>query len=234
MGLAENIGSLEFEAVDKVIYQWLNLMNTLGVNGWEGYALHVANILATGTAEHTLQTNFQGVNISPKAIDVINKMYEYVRDPNIDGIVIHAESETGGRDIDTSQRIVLSVENDDKDSTTKKQYIVDNAVPKLRTWEINGYLITSSILLRGLTVKDDLILKLSILDSYSKSRLPVLFKSCDMRFQKVLITHYDYEYDPKATNAVHIKVQLQEYKTVDVTSTKTELRIRAIEEQLKK
>lgn len=232
MGLAEQIGSLEFEAVDKIIYKWLNLMNTLGAGGWGGYAVHAAAILATGAAEHALQTNFQGVTIAPKAAEILNKIYEYVKDPNIDGIVIHAESETCSRDVETSQRVVLSIEDsDDSETATRKKYIVDNAVPRLRTWEVTGYLVTASILLRNLTIKDDLILKLLILDSYAKSRLPVLFKSSDMRFQKVLITHYEYEYDPKATNAIKIKVQLQEYKTVNVSSTKTELVIKGIKEE---
>lgn len=231
MGLAEQIGSLEFDAVDRIIYKWLNLMNTLGKGGWGGYAIHASTILATGAAEHALQTNFQGVNIAPKTIDVINKMYEYVRDPNIDGIVIHAESESGGRDVDTSQRIVLSLEDDGEgqNTATRKKYIVDNAVPKLRTWEVEGYLVTSSILMRNFVVKDDITLKLLILDSYAKSRLPVLFKSADMRFQKVLITHYDYEYEPRTTNAVKIKVQMQEYKTVNVSSTRTPIRCKGIE-----
>lgn len=228
MAIAESIGSLDFEVVDNTMYNWLNLMNTLGDLG---YSIHVSSILASGAAEHALQTDWQGIKMKPRDAEIINKMYEYLRDPNIDGIVIHAESELGGRDVSTSQRVVLSVENDSMDATTKKQYIVDNAVPKLRTWEVNGYLVTSSILLRSFTVKDDLILKLLMLDSYTKSRLPVLFKSSDMRFYKVLITHYDYEYDPKATNAVKIKVQLQEYKTVNVSSTKTELRLRGIEEK---
>lgn len=226
MGWLESFaGGLEFEDVDTLVYNWLNLMNTMGDGG---YAIHVATILATGTAEHALQDNWQGVSISPEAAAVINKMYEYIRDPNLDGIVIHAESESGGREVDTSQRIVLSLDNDSSSATMKKQYIVDNAVPRLRTWKISGYLVTSSILLRSLTVKDDLILKLLLLDSYSKSRLPILYKSSDMRFHKVLITQYEYEYDPKATNAVHVDIQLQEYKTVKVSSIKTELKLKGV------
>lgn len=216
------------DAIDKIVYKWLNLMNT---NPPLGITLHTSAILAAGATEHAV-ASASGVLLSPSSAssDAINKAYEYIRDPNIEGIVVHAEKESCSRDIEVSQRQVLSVEGDSSEDTSsqRKKYIVDNAVPKLREWQLEGYIMTSDVFCRGLTVKPDLILKLMMLDSYSKARLPVLFKSSDMRFYKVLITHYDYAYDPKATNAAAVNITLQEFSTVNITSTATEIIKRAI------
>lgn len=227
------IGENVLKGFDKIMYDWLELLNTD-----LGYLIHVGTVLSTDTAETLVLsgiggTNYRNTNLqgsfTSKTADAINKMYEYIKEPNISGIVIHAESEDFSREVETSEKLVLSVEGNSSEDTTRKKYVVDNAVPKLREWNISGYLITSSIMARELIIKDDLILKSMVLDSYAKSRLPVLYKTSDCRFYKVLISHYKCSYDPKATNAMKIDISLREYQTANVTGSNTsKYTIRAI------
>lgn len=203
MGIVEQLGALDFKAVDTVVYHYLNTLNSWG---WAGYLAHMTLMLAGEVFEN----EFLPAGAAGPWVDAVNKAYEAVRDPNIDGIIIRASKESSSRDVDVSQKLLLRLQD------SSKEYAIDNSVPHLRQWKIEGYITSSSILGRGLTVKPDLLYKLTLLDSFSKSRLPVLFKSSDMRFNKVLISHYDYEYDPKATNAAHVNITLQEFKTVDI------------------
>lgn len=222
------------DAMSKTLNTWLDLVTKS--KQWQ--LLHVGGMLTVSATEGMINTSGIGfggtqdkVNqlrsftnsggISSKAAEVINKAYEYVRDPNISGIVIHSSSEKCERSVDVSERAVLSTIDagtESQNTAVTKSYAIDNAAPKLREWTYDGYLVSTSIFASSLVVKDDLLLKSMLLDFYAKSRKPVMLKTSDMRFYKVLITNYSYEYTPEATNALHVQVTLKEFVVTDVTA----------------
>lgn len=199
-----------------------------GNDGPKGKALHIAAITASaylnagpkygkisihGKAQPFLNT-YLSVNGNEslaeinKAIDVIARG---ISDPNIEGIPIRATRVVKQRQVDVSEQasIVQSKEN--------KEYNIDNAVPRLRRWQIDGYLaIPQPALDFFFTIKPSLLLQVAFLDACSVARTPVWFKDNNNEFFQVLITSFQSEQTPDATNAIKVSIGLIEYKPFEV------------------
>lgn len=145
--------------------------------------------------------------------EVANSLFDELKDPNVGGIPIHSDNEVEAQDVEVNQNLVIVEE------AGKKDYVVDNAVPKLKTWQVRGYLMSNpryAPVSGALVIKPDLLLQRKILDMYLNSRKPVIFKTHDNRFYKVQITHMDTAYSVQGTNGLGINITLQEYKIMEV------------------
>lgn len=215
--------------IDKTVSTWLSLSDTT-----KGYLAQISTMLTLEATEIALTSmgsltqntslSIPANRITQKAAEILNTAYKYVLQPNVGGVTIFAESEKQQRQADVSERMVLSVFNDDTDNTNNtnntkmsKAYTIDNNVPHLRIWTISGHIVSSDVLSQKLIIKPDIMTKVMLLDSIMTSRLPVLYKTHDCRFYKVIISDYSYEYEPRSNNAVHVDITLKEFKTMSVT-----------------
>lgn len=172
----------------------------------------VVAALTVGTS--ILNTVANVGKVGPETAHIINAITDELKDPNIEGIPIHAEAESSSKDVEVNEQIVIV------NSSNSKNIVVDNATPKLRKWSIRGYLTsTRAGLDPWLVLKPSLKVQERMLRAYADSRLPVWFKSHDGEFSKVLITHIDTSYDPKALNALLINIQLTEFKVMEIAAT---------------
>lgn len=179
-----------------------NAIFTMGIGGI------VASIVGSVTGDPT------SITVMKRAANIINAVADELKDPNIEGIPIHAEAESTSRDVEVNKQIVIT------QSSAQKDVIVDNAVPQLRTWSIRGYLVAPPEGLDPyLIIKPSLIIQRKLLDWYASSRKPVWFKTHDNEFHKVLITHVDTAYDTRALNALLVNVSLTEFKVMEVGAT---------------
>lgn len=135
----------------------------------------------------------------------MNKIYENMIDPNIEGIPISTPRIDVSRDVDISecQTIVQT--------TGVREYRVDNATPHLRVWSIDGYLTSILTSDNMLMIKPSVILQMALLDAYAKSRKPVWFKTNNCEFVCVQIGNIKMEQTAEAANAVHVTCSLTEY-----------------------
>lgn len=141
-----------------------------------------------------------------KVADVMNAIFEVMSLPNIEGIPIHAESESVSRDTDVSETMIIAQNDNGKD------WLTDNAVPRPREWQINGYLSSiSGVLDAYFAIKPTIVLQAELLDIYAKSRRPVWFKTHDNRFYRVLISRIQTSYDPTFQNAIKVQLTLREF-----------------------
>ena len=149
-------------------------------------------------------------NASKELANSINAVSDELKDPNIEGIPIQAESEVLAQDIDINKQVVIV------QSSAQKDIYVDNAVPQLRTWQLKGYITATRTDLDALLViKPSLIAQRALLTYYANARLPVWFKTHDGLFYKVLIKHIDFAYDVRALNALLVNIVLTEYKILE-------------------
>lgn len=178
---------------------------------------YLAAYLTIGSTE--ILSAMLGANGAPQKVlletaRVVNAITDELKDPNLEGIPIHASSEQDSRDItvDTHTVIVQTASN--------KNIIVDNAVPQLKQWQVKGYLTS---LPEGidpyLVIKPSLKAQKLLLDVYATSRRPLWFKTHDNSFEKVLITHIETAYDTNALNAVSINLVLTEFRVMETAST---------------
>lgn len=141
-----------------------------------------------------------------KATDLLNKLNQLLMSPNIEGIPINATSVKVSREVDISESLVIVQD------TYGKDYKTDNAVPHLREWNLEGYLTSVSNLDNMLLIKPTLMLQMKYLDACAASRKPVWFKTDNNEFFKVQITRLYFERVAESTNAVHVLVNLKEFK----------------------
>ena len=125
--------------------------------------------------------------------------------PNISGIPISTQHYSESREVDVSESMVLV------QSTSTKKYWTDNAVPRLKTWNMDGYITSLSAADAGLRIKPSLTWQARYLDICAKSRRPIMFKTSRGEFTKVQITSLNLEEDPSYNNAIHISISLKEY-----------------------
>lgn len=156
-------------------------------------------------------------NVLTELAKAANAIADELKDPNVGGIPIHAEQEVCSQDVVVGKQLVIvNDENGGKDS------VMDNAVPQLKTWSVTGYLTSNPYvtpLAGSLVIKPDLIAQRMLLQQYADSRMPVVFKTHDNLFYRVLITHMDTAYTAQANNALRINLQLTEFKSLVVDKT---------------
>lgn len=163
----------------------------------------ILNSISSGTSEAVRKT-----------AKIINAITDELKDPNLEGIPIQAESEQVSQEIEVNKQVVIV------QSASNKDLFVDNAVPQLKTWNIRGYLTSTPANIDAfLIIKPSLIVQKKLLEHYANSRMPIWYKTHDCSFHKVLITHYDFAYDTRALNAVLVNIALTEYKVMEVETT---------------
>lgn len=126
--------------------------------------------------------------------------------PNIEGIPISATTVNTSRQVDVGEQMMI-VQSD-----MDKSYWSDNAVPKLKEWTIEGYLMPALMLDSMYIIRPSLSMQMNSLDLYASSRRPVLFKDSRGKFMFVQITNLQTTEDASYNNAIKIEVSLKEYK----------------------
>jgi hypothetical protein len=230
----DKIGDLLSKAVDL----WMDTVQTLPAIHWAniglgGYLMGSNAVTGihrfsggAGTARNTmvqyltlgladfLPSLYSNSGVAREVANAMNAIADELKDPNIEGIPIHAIKETDSRDIDISTNVVIRA------TSANKDYQIDNAVPQLKQWQINGYLTSFQDGLDPfLVIKPGLLVQKALLDAYAKSRRPVWFKTHDNHFEKVLIKHIDSAYDPQYLNGLAVNITLVEFKTMETEET---------------
>lgn len=156
------------------------------------------------------------LQLDPETAQYVNRIWELFRQPNIEGIVIFTETENTTRhmDISTSPLVVQSNLLDGVVSRTT--YVTDNAVPQPRTWQLTGHLSTVLATDHYFVIKPSLILQRAYLDNCMRTRKPVVFKSYNNDFHRVLITDMKTTWDAKTMNTMSIQLSLVEYVPIEV------------------
>lgn len=192
-----------------------------------GVPIHFAAILATGfligpkKKAHKSLVDLIQISVSDlipnKALNVINDLWDDFRDPNLEGIVISSPSISVSRDADVSENPVLFAEG------YTKANLIDNCTPHPREWNIDGYLTGISQLDGGLTIKPSLMIQQSMLDAFMRSRRPLWFKTADMEFVRVLISHMQIEETAEASNVRKISLTLKEWDVINMTTSMSDI-----------
>ena len=132
--------------------------------------------------------------------------------PNIGGIPISTQA------VDSEREIVISEQQLIVQDGGKKQYWTDNAVPKLRTWNMTGYITPALMSDQMFAIKPSLDMQCKFLDICAMSRKPILFKDDRGKFHFVQITHYKTHTDATYANAVQVQISLKEFNPYRVKS----------------
>lgn len=202
-----------------------------------GAALHIAGIMTSAYANGG--TKFGGgyagskdndagqgyapflniyVALNEGKMNTVNLMIDTVMrgisDPNIEGIPIRTAKISVQRQVDVSEQATIV------QSKSTKEYNVDNAVPRLRRWQMEGYVaLVQPAMDYFFTIKPSLLLQVAFLDACAASRVPVWFKDNNNAFHHVLITSFQAQQVPETTNAVQVSIGLVEYKPYKVRTS---------------
>ena len=179
----------------------------------------VAGIGAVGEDLTTMVTLGR---LNRESIEAINAIADELKNPNLAGIPIHADTERESQDITVAKNLYI------RESSARKEFVIDNTVPQLRTWRVSGYLLSNPSIYPYaalMLIKPDLMLQRLKLQDYIDSRLPVLFKTHDNRFYKVLISHMDTEYTIQGTNALKIDLTLTEFRVLEANYSNLDAKV---------
>lgn len=186
-----------------------------------GLGLEVASALSgvIGLLDVSLVTEAAAAYALGKASLFLQDLWEKtLMLPNIEGVPISSSTVNTSREVDVGEQPMIV------QSTSKKQYWTDNAVPKLREWTIDGY-ITSSLALDNLyLIKPSLKMQMNFLDTCAASRRPVLFKDNRGEFIFVNIMNLQTTEEASYNNAIKVTISLKEYKPFKVTNTVAQIR----------
>lgn len=204
------------DAAQEAINTWLSNTDTV-----VGAAVHITTMLTVETAlvginplvnnqqwnsDQQMQQLASYLAGDPSYVKWYNEIFKLTMYPNIEGIIIYADGESGSRRVDVSEQPL--VVQADMGSTT---YAMDNAVPHPREWSLKGYLMSSLPTDHYYILKPSIVAQKTYLDMCMQARRPVWYKTYDNIFVKVLITAFDYSWDPKAMNGLQVNIQLKEY-----------------------
>lgn len=192
-----------------------------------GMGLHIAGIMTSAYANAgpkygsgsvvPFMTAFIG-GLNTGGLTKFNLMVDTVMkgisDPNIEGVPIRTTKISVQRQVDVSEQ--ASIVQAEK----TKEYNVDNAVPRLRRWQIEGYLsLIQPAMDYFYTIKPSLLLQAAFLDACAASRVPVWFKDNNNAFHHVLITSFQAQQVADTTNAIQVTVGLIEYKPFEIKTS---------------
>lgn len=174
----------------------------------------LTNVVAgVGSVESFLEEKLTAGVPASTAMQEANAILDELKNPNLGGIPIHADTEIEAQDTDISQHLLINQD------TRSKHYVADNVAIKPKTWTIKGYLMASRTSLDSqLIIKPSLTLQKSILQRYADARMPVVFKTHDNHFYTVLISHIDTAYVIQALNAIQINLTLTEFNAMTMDS----------------
>lgn len=188
-----------------------------GIHRFGNIGKGVDTLVATIGAAANILTSIQGSldSFNSAAAKEINAVLDELKNPNIEGIPIHADTEIETSEVEVSQKLLIYEVDSNKD------YRVDSSVPKPRTWNIRGYLMSNARTVpmeAQLVIKPSLIAQRKLLQWFIDSRRPVMFKTHDNRFYTCLITHFDSQYTVQSLNSLAVNISLQEFKVMQVNN----------------
>ena len=134
-------------------------------------------------------------------------------EPNIAGIPISTAKVETDKNVEISESMVIV------QASAQKKYWTDNAVPRLKEWQITGYLTSLSPLDNGLTIKPSLNWQIYYLNVCADSRRPVLFKTNRNEFVKVQITNLHTIEEATYNNSIAVSITLKEYNPYFISDT---------------
>lgn len=149
------------------------------------------------------------------AVREMNAVLDELKNPNIEGIPIHADNELETSTNDVAQKLYI------RETSASKEYAMDNSVPKPKTWTIRGYLMSNPYgtpLESQLIIKPTLLAQRKLLQWFMDSRRPVWYKTHDNRFYKVLVTMFESQYTVQSLNSLSVNIQLTEFKALELKS----------------
>jgi hypothetical protein len=173
-----------------------------------------------GLIDISLVTNAATAAVLSKASPYLQEVWEKTLVlPNIEGIPINTSSLATSREVEVGEQMMIV------QSTLQKQYWTDNAVPKLKEWQLEGYITTALSLDSLYLIRPSLKMQLNFLDTCAASRRPVLFKDNRGEFMFVQITNLQTTEEATYNNAIKVNISLKEYKpfTVDYGQAKYEI-----------
>lgn len=227
LGLSATLASNELatSALFTALDNWLSKVTTP-----VGFVEHVAAGLTT-QALSVIQAPLAGrpgqlgnlteklssvLQLDPETASYVNRLWELFRQPNIEGIVVFAESESTTRHMDVSTSPLVVQSNLIDGVISRTTYVTDNAVPQPRTWQLNGHLSTVMTTDHYFVIKPSLLLQRDYLDNCMRTRKPVVFKAYDNNFHRVLITDMKTAWDSKSMNTMSIQLSMVEYVPIEV------------------
>lgn len=192
-----------------------SLRQRQGTSTITGLGLEAASALSgvIGLLDISLVTEAASAYALSKASPFLQDIWEKtLMLPNIEGVPISSSVVNTERSVDVGEHPMIV------QSSTKKQYWTDNAVPKLKEWTIEGYITTSLTLDNLYLVKPSLKMQINFLDMCAESRRPVLFKDNRGEFIFVNIMNLRTTEEASYNNAVKVSISLKEYKPFMVTN----------------
>lgn len=193
-----------------------SLRQRQGTSTITGLGLEAASALSgvIGLLDISLVTEAASAYALSKASPFLQDIWEKtLMLPNIEGVPISSSVVNTDRSVDVGEHSMIV------QSSTKKQYWTDNAVPKLKEWTIEGYITTSLTLDNLYLVKPSLKMQINFLDMCAESRRPVLFKDNRGEFIFVNIMNLRTIEEASYNNAIKVSISLKEYKPFTVTNT---------------
>lgn len=169
----------------------------------------------TSAAGNKTVANLMGMNAQflKDALENVNTQ------PSLCFIPIYAESFEMDKTVDVSNTMLLSQNPESLTESVmvqKKTYVTDNAAPRPRTWNIQGYIKALLPLIEtSLIVKPTLMVQQAVLEAAADSRDTVKLKTDTGEVVDVLITKLTIGSTPKGTNARTVKVTVQEVKVLE-------------------
>ena len=226
-------------AIDKTINDFLSYDDGKTFNA--NSILHWSIELSSSASQYGRTTGgtitldslvFGGAFQNSEVEEFINKLNAAVCIPNLEGIPIFAAKCSTGRDIMLSEQNLilpagdlpisagdLNVPASVNNGAVKRGIYVDNAVPRLRTWSISGYIISIlPVLDYRSQVKPSILLEMDYLDAIAKSGKPVWFKTHTNEFVRVQLQNFNFEFTPEINTGVAVSFTLKEYAPMRITT----------------
>jgi hypothetical protein len=145
--------------------------------------------------------------------DMLKEVSLMAVQPFVGVIPIKADQYKMTRQVEVSESMVVTQYGQGK------EFVVDSAAPHPRVWKIHGYITSLIPLLEtGFVIKPTLILQKAYLDGLAESRQPVLFKTTDGEFIRVLIQSLEISESPKVQTAFEIDITVKEFVYLTATS----------------
>lgn len=204
--LRHKTAEIAFDSVmlaNNVAASYKNNHGGFATSGWEWNPLYQL-VIGTGSSVRSLM---------PTATSLIS---EALAQPNIAGIPISSSKVETNREIEVSESMVIV------QSTKNRTYWTDNAVPRLKEWQIDGYLTVLTPLDDGCLIKPSLQWQAYYLDVCAKSRRPVLFKTNRGEFVQVQITSFHTVEEASYNNAIQVSMMLKEYNPYTIAGDQEE------------
>lgn len=186
------------------------------------YKIKSGIIAGINVANDYLSTPVGGSVRNGAVFQAANRLLETMQDPNIEGIPIHATQEMEVTEVEVSKNVVIDT------VASNKTEVVDNAVPALRQWTLRGHLVANarlSELDNHLIIKPGLVAQKAILQLFADSRRPVMYKTHDNRFFRVLISHFSSGYNTSYLNGLDVELTLTEFRTLNISGDSMEMTI---------